>query len=141
MQSAYLDITKIKQLVETEYQRSLQAHDLGLLPVEAHVIALLAEYGALSASELARHCGRLPTSFTGVLDRLEEWNYIARMPHATDGRSVCINLSPQGAGLVEPIHAALSAAHVAVCAAFVTPGTLYRKFATTYAPEDKEQPY
>lgn len=64
------------------------------------------------ASDIARALKVAPTSFTPVLDRLENAQLIAREAHPADRRSVVITLTPEGLKLQRAVENAIGNAEV-----------------------------
>jgi DNA-binding MarR family transcriptional regulator len=69
---------------------------LGLSPVELNVLANLANSSGPTASELGIASGLRPSTLTGVLDRLEHRDLIARQPSTSDRRAIRVVLTAQG---------------------------------------------
>jgi DNA-binding MarR family transcriptional regulator len=70
-----------------------------LRSVDLDVFDLLAQHGPQSPSALARLAGLHPATLTGILDRLERRDWIARDRDPADRRSVIVN--PQRAGVAK----------------------------------------
>ncbi len=60
------------------------------------VLGCLYRNGELSIGELAAAERVQPPSMTRTVNCLEEGGYVARRPHATDGRQVVVSLSDKG---------------------------------------------
>jgi DNA-binding MarR family transcriptional regulator len=60
------------------------------------VLGFLYRNGELSIGELAAAERVQPPSMTRTVNCLEEGGYVARRPHATDGRQVVVSLSDKG---------------------------------------------
>lgn len=78
---------------------------LGLTIIEWYILRELYERDGQHASELARAVGRLATSFTPNLDKLEQKGFVERRPDPTDRRAVHIVLTFEGKKLRKPIQA------------------------------------
>ncbi len=63
---------------------------LDLKAADLQCLDLIARYGPLSPSALARRAGLHPATMTGVLDRLERGGWIDRRRDSADRRSVVI---------------------------------------------------
>src|SRR2546422_11635801 len=61
---------------------------LELKEVDIDCLDLVARYGPLSPSALARRAGLHPATMTGVLDRLEHGGWVARERDPSDRRAV-----------------------------------------------------
>jgi DNA-binding MarR family transcriptional regulator len=66
---------------------------LGLTVIEWYILRALYEQDGQHASELARAVGRAATSFTPILDKLQDKNLIERRPDTADRRAVRIFLT------------------------------------------------
>jgi len=64
-----------------------------------YVLRALYQKEGQHATELARAVGRVPTSFTSILDNLEHSQLIERRPDPKDRRAVLIYLTPKGQSL------------------------------------------
>ena len=69
---------------------------LGLTVSEWYILRSLYEQDGQHASELARAVGRAATSFTPILDKLQNKDMIERRPDASDRRAVRIYLTKKG---------------------------------------------
>ena len=69
---------------------------LGLTVIEWYILRSLYEQDGQHASELARAVGRAATSFTPILDKLQNKDMIERRPDASDRRAVRIYLTSKG---------------------------------------------
>lgn len=85
-------------------------HDFPLSSV--YVLAALYRKDSQRASDLAKELKVPATSFTPVLDRLENAQLVARTPHGTDRRSVVISLTTGGKKLQRAVENAIGNAEV-----------------------------
>src|SRR5215831_5339998 len=100
-------ITTIKEsLREMGTQLSLLNHQVGarvdLKDVDLNCLDLIARYGPISPTALAKRAGLHPATVTGILDRLQRGGWVVRDrdPGATDRRSVAVRpLRERGADL------------------------------------------
>ncbi|MCC6894717.1 MAG: MarR family transcriptional regulator [Anaerolineae bacterium] len=69
---------------------------LGLTVIEWYILRSLYESDGQHASELARAVGRAATSFTPILDKLQNKDMIERRPDSSDRRAVRIYLTKKG---------------------------------------------
>src|SRR5690349_19180548 len=85
-----------ESLRELTNQLSLLNHQVGarleLRDVDLDCLDLIARYGPLSPSALARRAGLHPATLTGILDRLQRGGWVVRErdPEATDRRAVSV---------------------------------------------------
>jgi DNA-binding MarR family transcriptional regulator len=76
----------------------------GVTVPQAIALRLLAEAGGRETlGELGRNCDMLPSTLTGVVDRLEQQELVRRERDATDRRLVWIQLTDRGAALQEQL--------------------------------------
>jgi|FLYN01.1.fsa_nt_gi DNA-binding MarR family transcriptional regulator len=73
-----------------------QIQPLGLTVIEWYILRALYEQDGQHASELARAVGRAATSFTPILDKLQQKDLVERRPDPTDRRAVRIYLTEKG---------------------------------------------
>src|SRR5882757_3578041 len=59
-------------------------------------LSTLFKCGPLTPGELAAKEGVQPPSMTRVIAALEEYGYVSRRPHPTDGRQAIVELTAQG---------------------------------------------
>lgn len=78
-----------------------RGRESGVSPVEAHVLTYLRSYAPTAVGELVRVFGIKQSTFTSMLDRLENAGYIRREINRGDRRSFMIHLSDAGAELAE----------------------------------------
>lgn len=71
---------------------------LGLTVIEWYILRALFEQDGQHASELARAVGRAATSFTPILDKLQQKSLIERRPDPADRRAVRIYLTDKAQG-------------------------------------------
>jgi DNA-binding MarR family transcriptional regulator len=69
---------------------------LGLTVIEWYILRALYDQDGQHASELARAVGRAATSFTPILDKLQDKGLIERRPDPADRRAVRIYLTDKG---------------------------------------------
>ena len=70
--------------------------DLGLSAAEVNALAAFAGTTSRTVRELVDATGQRPSTFTGVLDRLERRGLIDRRPNPADRRSILVALTPPG---------------------------------------------
>lgn len=74
------------------------AEQIGLTPIETKTVDYLARFGAMTAKELAEHCGLKPASVTALIDRLEHRGIVKRAAHPSDGRKVLVEFETGSLG-------------------------------------------
>jgi DNA-binding MarR family transcriptional regulator len=93
---------------------------LGVSPLEGHVLTYLRSYGPASIRDLLRVFGLKQSTFTSLLDRLEELDCVRRATNPDDRRSFLVHITPKGQDLAAKLHRLLRRleadirAHVAV---------------------------
>jgi DNA-binding MarR family transcriptional regulator len=86
---------------------AVELADLDLTPSELNALGNLADRQPRTVSELGAAVGVRPTTLTGVLDRLERRDLIARAPRPGDRRAVQISLTGGGAETAEQVRQAM----------------------------------
>ena len=76
---------------------------LGLTVIEWYILRALYEQDGQHASELARAVGRAATSFTPILDKLQNKGMIERRADPADRRAVRIHLTASANGTREKV--------------------------------------
>ena len=84
----------------------LETHtrELGVSPMEGHVLTYLRSYAPTPIGELVRVFGIKQSTFTSLLDRLEEAGLVSREINREDRRSFLIHISDQGRELAERLN-------------------------------------
>jgi MarR family transcriptional regulator, organic hydroperoxide resistance regulator len=70
--------------------------DLRLSPAEINVLACFGDADRRTVGELVAATAQRPSTLTGVLDRLERRELVARVPNPADRRSILVRLTPTG---------------------------------------------
>lgn len=78
--------------------------DLGVSPVEGHLLTYLRSYAPAPIAELVRVFGIKQSTFTSLLDRLEEGDLVRREVNPDDRRSFLIHVTDEGRELAERIN-------------------------------------
>ena len=89
----------------------LETHtrDLGVSPIEGHVLTYLRSYAPTPIGELVRVFGLKQSTFTSLLDRLEKAGLVRREINRDDRRSFLIDISDSGRELAERLNRLLEA--------------------------------
>jgi len=83
--------------------------DLRLSAAETNALACFAGHPARTVRDLVAATGQRPSTLTGVLDRLERRDMVARAPNPQDRRSVLVELTPAGQVAADRVAAAFAA--------------------------------
>ena len=70
--------------------------ELGVSPIEGHVLTYLRKYAPAPVGELVRVFGLKRSTLTSLLDRLERAGLVRREPNPADRRSFLIHLTGRG---------------------------------------------
>jgi DNA-binding MarR family transcriptional regulator len=123
-----------ESLRELSIQLSLLNHHVGshleIRDVDLDCLDLIARYGPLSPSALARRAGLHPATMTGILDRLERGGWVARERDPADRRGVVVRARRERSaellqlysgmnGAMDGINAGYSDAELELLAAFL----------------------
>lgn len=81
-----------------------QTRQLGLSPAEGHVLTYLRSYGPSPIGELVRVFGIKQSTFTSLLDRLENAGFVRRELNRDDRRSFLIHVTEEGRKLAGRIN-------------------------------------
>jgi DNA-binding MarR family transcriptional regulator len=81
--------------------------ELGVSPSEGHILTYLRSYAPTPVGELVRVFGIKQSTFTGILDRLEQTGFIRRELNPEDRRSFLIHITDEGRDLAERINGLL----------------------------------
>ncbi len=87
----------------------LETHtrELGVSPMEGHVLTYLRSYAPTPIGELVRVFGIKQSTFTSLLDQLEEAGFLSREINREDRRSFLIHISEAGRELAERLNRCL----------------------------------
>ncbi len=83
--------------------------ELGVSPVEGHLLSYLKTYSPCPVSEIERVFGHKPSTLTSILDRLAERNLLTREINVSDRRSFTIELTSDGRKLAGKLQKILEA--------------------------------
>lgn len=81
------------------------------------IVRALAALGEMAPGEIAQRCVILKPSLTGILTRMEELGWVARLSHAADQRRSLVRLTASGKTLHRKINREVEVAHTAIVAA------------------------
>jgi DNA-binding MarR family transcriptional regulator len=80
-----------------------QCSELGVSPVEGHLLSYMRTYAPCPIVDVLRVFGIRPSTMTSMLERLAERGLILREPDPDDRRSVLISLTREGKTVAERI--------------------------------------
>lgn len=78
-------------------------------PIHLYILNSLYEYNPQMASVLAAQVGRQATSFTPILDKMQDAGYVCRSIHPDDRRAVNISITPKGAMAMDTVQSIIAA--------------------------------
>jgi DNA-binding MarR family transcriptional regulator len=76
---------------------------LGVSSAGGLVLGVLRDHGPMTPSELGEHLIVTRATVTGLIDSLERRGYVRRSPHATDRRSLVVELTESGASTLQQV--------------------------------------
>ena len=76
-----------------------RTQELGVSPIEGHVLTYLRSYAPASIRDLVRVFGIKQSTFTSLLDRLERDGFVRRAINPDDHRSFLIHITDEGTEL------------------------------------------
>jgi|tagenome__1003787_1003787.scaffolds.fasta_scaffold20852834_2 DNA-binding MarR family transcriptional regulator len=82
------------------------------------LLGLLRDHGPMTPSELGERLIVTRATVTGLLDSLERRGYVRRQPHATDRRSLVVELTPEGITTLQQVRTIIHAQETAWMGAF-----------------------
>jgi DNA-binding MarR family transcriptional regulator len=111
-----------ESLRELNGQLSVLDHQVGsrleLRDVDLGCLDLIARYGPLSPSALARRAGLHPATMTGILDRLERAGWVTRDRDPTDRRAVTLRSRRERTAELVRLYAGMSGSMDRLCAGY-----------------------
>lgn len=111
MEPTLLDrLLLINDLLQRDLERAFAGTTLSTSRM--HVLWVLQHEGAVTQQTLAERLEVTPRNISGLVDALEETGFVRRGPHPTDRRAHLVELTHDGAALMERTvreHAELSA--------------------------------
>ena len=81
------------------------------------IVRALAVAGEMAPGEIAQRCVILKPSLTGILVRMEQLGWVARLSHAEDQRRSVVRLTASGKALHRKINREVEVAHTTIVAA------------------------
>jgi DNA-binding MarR family transcriptional regulator len=81
-----------------------QTRELGVSPIEGHVLTYLRKYAPAPVGELVRVIGLKQSTLTSLLDRLERATLVRRELNPADRRSFLIHLTGRGRELASRLN-------------------------------------
>lgn len=84
-----------------------RTREVGLSPLEGHVLTYLRSYAPTPIGDLVQVFGIKQSTFTSLLDRLEKAGYVRREINPGDRRSFLIHISDEGKELAERLNQCL----------------------------------
>ena len=94
---------QLSRLIQDRFARVAGRHDL--TPVQARLLCVLAAGGPITMAELARCLGVEKAGLTGLVDRAERNDLVARSAVPGDRRALLVSLTQTGAGAAAAFHA------------------------------------
>ena len=76
---------------------------LGVSAAGGLVLGILRDHGRMSPSELGDRLTVTRATVTGVVDSLERRGFVRRSPNAADRRSLVVEITPSGLGVVQQL--------------------------------------
>lgn len=104
-----MELLKARESAMSHFKPMLR--EFGLTEQQWRVIRVLAAYGQLDASDLARRSILLAPSLTRILQFLEGERLVKRLTHQSDQRRVLLQLSPKGEALFVKVAPAAEAVY------------------------------
>jgi DNA-binding MarR family transcriptional regulator len=98
-------LRRLTTLIDGLDQRA--ALGLGVNRTDLRLLDLLAQGGPQSLAQLGRSQGLSSGGMTVAIDRLSQLGYVRRRPHASDRRTLLVELTPRLWERAEPIFGAL----------------------------------
>ena len=89
---------------------------VALRSVDLTCLDLVARYGPISPSALARRAGMHPATMTGILDRLERSGWLVRERDQADRRSVVVRVLPDRGNEIFRLYAGMRGELNDICA-------------------------
>ena len=132
-----MELLKAREATMLRFRPMLR--EFGLTEQQWRVLRVLAAYGEIDASELARRSLLLAPSLTRILQTLEAEGLVKRLWDSGDQRRALIELSPKGNRLFAAVAPSAEAIYAQMEDAFGTArmDTLYRLLSDFYGALDE----
>ena len=83
----------------------------GLTEQQWRIIRVLSDGGPLPLKDIVTHCQIFGSSLTGIINRMEAQDFVARVQHPEDGRVTLISLTPKARRLVKQMQPLIDEAY------------------------------
>ena len=93
---------------------------VSLRTIDLTCLDLVARFGPISPSALARRAGMHPATMTGILDRLERSGWLVRERDQADRRAVVVRVLPDRGSEIFRLYAGMRGALNTICADYDT---------------------
>jgi homoprotocatechuate degradation regulator HpaR len=110
-----LELLATRERFMLHFRPILASHDI--TEQQWRIVRALAAAGEMAPGEIAQRCVILKPSLTGILTRMEELGWVARLSHAADQRRSVVRLTTSGRVLHRKINREVEAAHTAIVTA------------------------
>ncbi|HEX2071052.1 MAG TPA: MarR family transcriptional regulator [Thermoleophilaceae bacterium] len=108
--AAVTSIMRVQQLLMAELNALLKPLNLTFPRYEALMLLEFSSHGSLPLGKVGERLQVHRTSVTNIVDQLERFGFVRRVPHDADRRAVLAEISPAGrraaAAATETLHAA-----------------------------------
>lgn len=108
--AAATSIMRAQQIVVARVSEALRPFDLTFARYEALVLLLFSRQGSLPMGKMGERLMVHPTSVTNIVDRLEAQEFVKRVPHPTDRRTILVEITAEGRDVAEAATEAVEAA-------------------------------
>ncbi len=92
---------KIHQMSGRIFTKLLKKYDIEINPAQGRIMFVLWRNDRITIQQLAKKTQLSKTSLTSMLDRLEDMDYIKRVPSESDRRKIFIELTDKDKSLQE----------------------------------------
>jgi DNA-binding MarR family transcriptional regulator len=95
---------------ETALFHQAAAAKCGLGITDLKTISTLQQEGPMTAGQLGRRLNLTTGAITNVIDRLEQRNFVKRVPDAADRRKVIVTINPNSLTITDDVYHSMGAA-------------------------------
>lgn len=106
--AAITAIMRTQQILLARIEKTLKPFGLTFSRYELLTLLSFTRSGALPMAKASARLQVHPTSVTNAVDRLENAEYVRRLPHPTDGRATLVEITTEGRAIVAKATAALN---------------------------------